>query len=54
MKFYSLLLIFFQFIAAILELFSLAMIIPIIQVIMDPNSLENYYSFIPFQKTLKI
>lgn len=53
MKFYSLLLIFFQFIAAIIELFSLAMIIPIIKVIMDPNSLNDYYTFIPFSENIK-
>ncbi len=53
MKIKSLIIIFLQFIAGILELFSLAMIIPIIQVIIDPTSLEYYYSFIPFNQTIK-
>ena len=53
MRINSLFIIMLQFIAGILELFSLAMIIPIIHLIMDPAGLDNYYKFIPFNEIFK-
>ncbi len=53
MRINSLFIIILQFIAGILELFSLAMIIPIIHLIMDPAGLDNYYKFIPLSENFK-
>ena len=53
MRMNSLFIIILQFIAGILELFSLAMIIPIIHLIMDPAGLDDYYQFIPFNEIFK-
>ena len=48
----ALFLIFFLFIGSIIELFSLAMVIPILQVIIDPDALDNYLKYLPFNEYL--
>lgn len=53
MKINAIFIIILQFIAGIFELFSLAMVIPIIHLIMDPASLDNYIKLIPFKEIFK-
>ncbi len=48
LKMVSSFLVFFLFIGSLIELFSLAMVIPILQIIIEPEALNKYSNFIPF------
>lgn len=52
MRIYAFILIFFLFIGGLLEFLSLALVIPIIQIIIDPNLLTKYSNYVPYFEDL--